>query len=150
MCNTFPSGRLWLYQNRSSLMLGVSLPWKLVAGNEHFCISVSMDRIYWLAVRAQRALRALSSTHGTGPHFSPQCHQTLHQWDATALPSPAHVPASPCSLALSHTLVVSWGVPSCPSLPHSLTGVLRQALAAAVLQFYCGKADSGFSSSTVS
>lgn len=67
MCISFPSASLWLYQNRSSLMLGASLPWNLVVGGEHFCIFVLLDRIYWLAVRALRALRWPHGTSATPP-----------------------------------------------------------------------------------
>lgn len=126
MCSNFPSTRPWLYQNRSSLMLGASLPWKLVVRGEHSCIFVSIDMFYWLAIRAQRALIALSSPHGTSatpptaqdPISAPSA---MHQWDATALPArghcgarSAHVPAGAWSLPLSHTCLVLWGVPSCP------------------------------------
>lgn len=104
--------------------------------------------IYWLAVRAQRAQRAPVPPHPwhrtpSQPPVPPvRCHSPAQPW---ALQSQVCSCPQSCSLPLSHTLGVPWGV---PSLSHSLDGA-EAGPGWCFMQFYCGKAGSGFSSSTV-
>lgn len=75
-----------------------------------------------------------------------RCHSPAQPWAPWG-----QVCSCPCqTLILASVTFGAGAVPSCPSLPHSPTGVLTQALAGADIQLYCGKAGSGFSSSTAS
>lgn len=143
MCSSFPSARLWLYQNGLFLLLGACLPWRLAVGGGHFCIFVQ-----WIDL-----LTCCQGTEGTRatPPMAQDPISAPSATSATALPSHGHcrarsalVPAQPCALLLS-----LWGCPGVSPACPTPSGGLRQALPGAVMQFYCAKAGSGFSSDTV-